>query len=139
MKELVLAAEALKIAFRLLGADDDKLDLAFDLYQSVIHSKNTDLIEQYFHMLPAIRELFADEYDDYNILNLFTKELPYISTQEYRDHIVPFLTASIRVKNKRFIDHIIHFWEEEIYHKSPKDRWFVKEMDELVRLGKSVK
>jgi hypothetical protein len=143
MKEITLAKEALRASESLLTDEDNKIDFVSSLNVRLASSNDEHLLEDYFKLLPYLNNLFPNEpYDDI-ILELFDDNFEGISSaKEYRDHVVPFLIAAMRAKNKDFVDHVIMIWEaddQESYYDNPEDKWFLDEMNDLIKQAKMMK
>lgn len=57
------------------------------------------------------------------------------------NHMVPFLTATMKVKNKDFIDYIIRMWENDKleFIQNTREEQFANEMNLLIGKAKAIK
>lgn len=143
MKEITLSKEALRISESLLTDEDNRIDFISSLNGRLASSNEEHLLEDYFKLLPYLNNLFPNEPYDIIILELFDDNFEGISSaKEYRDHVVPFLIAAMKVKNKDFVNHVIMIWEaddQESYYNNPEDKWFLDEMNALIKQAKTMK
>lgn len=138
MKEITLTKEVLRVARYLIKDHDNRTDFMSYLYNYILIISNTNLIENYFKLLPYLRDLYPGEaLDDDLIIITFEEDIDYDSTENYRDYVIPFYTAAIRVKNKPIINYLIYMWgeggKEAQKFKGPADKPFIDEMKTLVK------
>lgn len=140
LKEITLAREALKISNDLITDQDGRNESMGFLYYRVIESKNVMITENYFKLLPYIRELYGrSSFDDFEIIESLDDYLRRLPIKEYRKVIISFLVAAINIKNKIFADGAVNIWYNTEFHDN--DEWFLKfdrEMNNIIKVVDSI-